>query len=365
MIHAGTYQKLLLTPISSSSLTTHYFPRDMVFLLRCNVDDGELTIMEEPQGDSRGILNAVLRCTVCKAGFRIEDGIARMLPLQLSREATHEMSIRNSIDYDCSNPKPFVPPAEGWRSALSDRLEVPAHLEALHASPSHLVLELACGDGRFTSLIAKTGARVLAVDFSINALRLLALRLPPGAKVGRVQADINQLHLASRAFDRALSFTPLYSRHERMNMFRTIAQSLKNDGRYVASFEHDDLNRRLLGLPQVRRYSMNGILIEHLTTKSLLLESAPFFSNTRIRPIRPRVPLVAKLPPSFAGPILLLAAVLPFVRHFGELLLLTAQRPVRLPVEGERRPGSRLAKGVYLYYMRRKGKNASWGEETI
>jgi SAM-dependent methyltransferase len=364
MIHAQTYQKLL-TPFSRSSLTTHHFPRDMVFLLRCNVDDGELTITEEPRGDSRGILNAVLRCTICKAGFRIEDGIARMLPLQLSREARHEMGIRDTIDYECANPKPFVPPAEGWRSALSDRLEVPAHLKALHASPSHLVLELACGDGRFTSLIAKTGARILAVDFSINALRLLALRLPPGAKVGRVQADINQLHLTGRAFDRALTLTPLDSRDERMNMFRTIAQALKNDGRYVGSFEHDDLNRRLLGLPLVRRYSMNGILIEHLTTKSLRLESAPYFSNARVRAIRPRVPLVAKLPPSLAGPILLLAAALPFVRHLGELLLLTAQRPVRLPVEGERRPGNRLAKGVYRYYMRKKHKNASWGEETV
>jgi hypothetical protein len=140
---------------------------------------------------------------------------------------------------------------------------------------------------------------------------------------------------------------------------------LKNDGRYVGSFEHDDLNRRLLGLPQVRRYSMNGILIEHLTTKSLCLESAPYFSNTRVRPIRPRIPLAAKLSPSFAGPILLLAAALPFVRHLGELLLLTAQRPVRPPVEGERRPGNRLVKGIYRYYMCRKHKIASWGEETV
>jgi SAM-dependent methyltransferase len=275
------------------------------------------------------------------------------------------MGIRNTIDYDCSNPKPFVPPDEGWRSALSDRLEVPAHLKALHVSPSHLVLELACGDGRFTSLIAKTGARIVAVDFSVNALRLLALRLPPGATVGRVQADINQLHLASRAFDRALSFTPLHSRDERMNMFRTIAHALKNDGRYVASFEHDDMNRRLLGLPQLRRYSRNGILIEHLTAKSLRLESAPYFSNTRVRPIRPRVPWVAKLPASIAGPILLLAAALPFVRHFGELLLLTAQRPVQPPVEGERRPGNRVAKSAYRSYMRRKHKYASWGEEIV
>jgi hypothetical protein len=110
---------------------------------------------------------------------------------------------------------------------------------------------------------------------------------------------------------------------------------------------------------------MNGILIGHLTTKLLRVESAPYFSSTRIRPIRPRVPLVAKLPPRFAGSILLVVAVLPFVRHLGELHLLTAQLPARLPVEGECRPGNRLAKGVYRYYMRKKHKNASWGEETV
>jgi hypothetical protein len=150
-----------------------------------------------------------------------------------------------------------------------------------------------------------------------------------------------------------------------MNMFRTIAQALTDDGRYVGSFEHDDLNRRLLGLPLVRRYSKNGILIEHLFAKTLRLESAPYFSNIRVRPIRPRVPLVAKLPAGLAGRILRLAAALPFVRHFGELLLLTAQNPVRLPIEGQHRSGNRVAKGIYRSYMRRKNKEASWGEESV
>jgi SAM-dependent methyltransferase len=244
-------------------------------------------------------------------------------------------------------------------------LEVPAHLDELHVSPSHTVLELACGDGRFTSLIAESGARILAVDFSINALRLLAQRLPPGARVGRVHADINQVHLASRAFDRALTLTPLDSRDERMNMYRTIAHALNDNGCYVGSFEHDDLNRRLLGLPLVRRYSKGGILIEHLTTKTLRLESAPYFSKTRIRPIRPRVPLVAKLPPGLARHILRVAAAFPFVRHFGELLLLTARNPVRLPAEGEHRSGNWVAKCVYRAYMRKKNQKASWGEESV
>jgi SAM-dependent methyltransferase len=226
-------------------------------------------------------------------------------------------------------------------------------------------LELACGDGRFTTLIAATGAKVLAVDFSINALRLLAHRLPPGARVGRVHATINQLQLAGRVFDRALTTTPLDSRDERMTMYRTIAHALTDDGRYVASVEHDDANRRLLGLPLTRRYSRNGILIEHLTAESMRREVAPYFSELRTRPIRPRVPFVAKLPRGLAFPALRLIAALPVVRQFGELLLLVAQRPSRLPVEGQYRSGSRVAKNIYKSYMRSKDREPSWGEESV
>jgi SAM-dependent methyltransferase len=357
-------QKRLALP-RTVPLMVNQFPRDMVALLRCNIDSGELMLAKELRVVADGVLDALLHCRICGTEFRIEDGIARLLPDQLSPEDEHEMSIRDTVDYDCTNPGSFVPPAEGWRSVLSDILEVPAHLDQLQMSPTSTVLELACGDGRFTSLIAKTGARILAVDFSINALRLLAQRLPAGARVARVHADINHLHLASRAFDRALTLTPLDSRDERMNMFRKIAQALTDDGRYVGSFEHDDLNRRLLGLPFVRRYSKDGILIEHLTRKSMCLESAPYFSTIRVRPIRPRVPLVAKLFPGLAHPILRLAAALPFVRDFGELLLLTAQNPVRLPMEGKHRSGNWAAKGIYRSYMRMKNKTASWGEELV
>jgi hypothetical protein len=94
-------------------------------------------------------------------------------------------------------------------------------------------------------------------------------------------------------------------------------------------------------------------------------EAAPYFSKLRIRPIRPRVPFVEKLPRGLAFSILRFIAALPIVRQFGELLLLTAQRPVRLPVEGEHRSGSRVAKGVYRSYMHKKNQEPSWGEELV
>ena len=341
------------------------FPRDMVPLLLCNKDAGKLAVSEEFRGDGDGILNGVLRCEVCGAEYRIEDGIARLLPDQLRPEDKHEMSIRDAIDYDCSNPGPFIPPPEGWRSVLSDMLEIPPHLNALQSSPTNAVLELACGDGRLTAIIARTGARVVAVDFSINALRLLAHRLPSDARVGRVHADINQLHVASRAFDRALVLTPLDSRDERMAMYRMIAHALTDDGRYIGSVEHDDLNRRLLGLPLLRRYSKGGILIEHLTAETMRREAAPYFLKLHIRPIRPRVPFIAKLPRRLAFSILRLIAELPIVKQSGELLLLTAQCPVRLPLEGEYRSGNQVAKSVYRSHMGRKKQEPLWGEELV
>jgi SAM-dependent methyltransferase len=353
------------TVLKEGHHTNHPFPKDMVSMLRCNEDAGELAIVKEERVLGDGIMDARLRCNICGSEFHIEDGIVRLLPRQLSSENQHEMNIRDSIDYDCTNPGSFIPPADGWRSVLSDKLEVPAHLKELRVSQSNTVLELACGDGRFTSLIAETGPRVLAVDFSINALLLLAHRLPAGARVGRVHADINHLHFASRSFDRAISLTPLDSRDERMAMYRMVAHSLTDDGRYVASVEHDDLNRRLLGLPRVRRYSRDGILIEHLSMKTMRSEAAPYFTKLRIRPIRPRVPLVAKLPRFFALAILSTVATLPLVRQFGDLLLLTARRPVRLPIEGEYRQSSWMAKRVYRLYMRLKNQKPSWGEEPV
>ena len=351
-------------PIPEHS-TVKTFPREMVSLLRCNNDAGELSIATELPCNEADVLDAVLRCKSCGVEFRIKDGIARFMPNQLSAEDQHEMNIRNTIDYDAKNQGPFVPPPDGWRSALSDMLEIPEHLNELKPSRSNMVLELACGDGRFTGLIAQTGARILAVDFSINALNLLAHRLPPNARVGRVHADINHMHIASRSFDRALSFTPLDSREQRMSMYRMIAVALKDEGRYVASVEHDDLNRRLLGLPFVRRYSREGILIEHLTAKTMRREAAPYFSGVRIRPIRPRVPFITKLPRVLALPILRIFTVLPIIRQFGELLLLTARRPVRLSAEGEFRSGNRAAKRLYRAYMKAKSQKPSWGEEQV
>jgi len=357
--------------VAFSSANATGFPRDFLSSLRCSRDAGPLTIVAELEGDERYVSKAWMRCVTCAAEYRIEEGIARLLDCRLTPESEHEIAVRDANDA-LTQPGPFVAPAFGWRSQLSDLLEIPPHLDALEAGNCR-VLELGCGDGRFTLLMAQAGARVLAVDFSINALRVLASRLPSGVapttyRVGErrqvadlngcvalVHADASQLHLAPRCFDRALSTTPLDSRDERMAMYRTIAEALKDEGRFVGSVEHDDLTRRLLGLPVARRYD-NGIFIEHFDPATMRREATPYFARLRTRIIRPRIPFLHRVPSGWALPLSRIFGALPILRGLGEILLLRAERPLRRPVEGVRRRGNTLAQRFYRWYMRKIGK---------
>ncbi len=357
------------------------FPRDMLHLLRCSHDAGPLIVAEEFRSTPAGIIAAILRCGFCAAEYRIANGIACLMNGPLTAENEHEISIREA-EYSGMPAASFVPPDQGWRSELSDLLEVPAHLEGLEPLENRLVLEIGCGDGRFTMLMAQRGARVLAVDFSLSALQKLASWLPSGlapttyrtpryqaqdfrGRIGLVQADASRLHLAPRSFDRALSATPLDGRDERMAMYAAIADALSDGGRFVGSLEHDDLSRRILGLPVARRYSPGGIFIEHFDVPTMCREAAPYFSRMTIRPIRPRIPFMHKLPLKWGARLASWTGVVPGLRNLGEILLMRAECPVRPPVEGLKRPGSSLIKGFYRWYIQKKGHLPVWGSEPV
>ncbi len=361
--------------VQQVALVSAEFPRHFLALLRCSYDAGPLILAAELQRGAVGLVQARLRCAVCDIEYGIEDGIANLISDPLTSEDQYEMAIRDS-QHSSLPPDRFVPPASGWRSKLSDLLEIPHHLSELQPKAC-TVLEIGCGDGRFTMLMAQMGASVLAVDFSLNSLRTLGSRLQSGiaptayhlrhlcspsdlrGRVALVRADASHFHVAPRSFDRALSTTPLDSREERLAMYRSIAEALGDDGRYVGSVENDDLTRRLLGLPLARRYS-SGIFIEHFSVAKVWREVSPFFSKLRIRPIRPRLPFIHRLPSNWELCLSRLAAATPVLRHLGEILLFRAERPVRQPTEGIHRRGSKLAKRLFRWYMSKLGKDSLW-----
>ncbi|HLZ65027.1 MAG TPA: class I SAM-dependent methyltransferase [Aliidongia sp.] len=352
------------------------FPRHLLALLRCSRDGGKLATEGPAKTGAYGIIDARLRCLCCPAEYTIENGIARMLDGTLTPEDEHEIAIRD-VEFAFAEPAPFVPPAKGWRSVLSDLIEIPPFLSALEPLDGRRVLEIGCGDGRFTMLMAQRGADVLAIDFSINALRKLAMWLPGGVapttypqagrpspldlrrRIGLVQADASRGLAAPQSFDRALSTTPLDSREQRLAMYRMIADALTDDGWFIGSVEHDDLIRRGLGQPLARRYEAGGIFIEHFAPATVRRECAPYFGKVRSRPIRPRVPLVTRLPLALAVRVSRVVAAMPGLRQLGEILLFRAEAPLRLPAEDAYRPGNRLVKFLFRLKTRAKPTTVS------
>jgi SAM-dependent methyltransferase/uncharacterized protein YbaR (Trm112 family) len=352
------------------------FPREMLALLRCSRDAGELILGIDARGSAVGVTDGTLRCVECSQEYSIEGGIARLMQNTLTQETRHEIALKG-VEYEAL-PDTFEAPSSGWRSKFADYIEVPPHLEELAPLEGRKVLELACGDGRFTILMAQLGAQVLAVDFSFEALRKLARRLPSGiaptsyevipreqvkdlsGRVGLVQADAGYFNAAPRSFDRALSASPLDSRDERMNMYRTVAVALTDQGRYVAGVEHDDMIRRLLGLPPMKRYTPGGIFVDHLSIPQMRSESAPYYSRLRFRLIRAHVPFTKRLPTMLRVRIARTVTTIPVLRQMGELILLTAEAPIRPPLEGVRRPGSSVVKTLYRWYKRLKKEQPIW-----
>ena len=357
------------------SLSPVGFPRELLPLLRCARDASQLTLIAESQGNESVVIQGLMRCATCAAEYRIEEGIARLMSCALTPEDEHEIATRDAQNM-LQQADAFVAPTFGWRSESSDLLEIPPHLEEL-APENCKILEFGCGDGRFTLLFAQLGAHILAVDFSINSLRVLASRLSTGTapttyqvarrhpgtdlpgRVGLVQADASHFHVAPCSFDRAFSTTPLDSRDERMAMYRAIAEALTDEGRFVGSLENDDLARRLLGLPVARRYS-SGIFIEHFSRATFQREAAPYFAKLRVRIIRPRLPFLHRIPSAWILPFSRMVGAIPFLRGLGEILLFRAERPVRAYVEGVRRSGIKLVQRFYRWYMRKIGKEPLW-----
>jgi uncharacterized protein YbaR (Trm112 family) len=348
------------------------FPRIFLPLLHCNDDAAPLHVESEIRAGDVGLIDATLVCTECGRNYHIVDGIVRLLGDEQTPEDAHEIAIRNDVDYRELNAT-FAPSATDWRSVVNDSLEIPPFLAALAPLDGRLAVEIGSGDGRLTLLMAQMGAHVLAVDFSINALAKLAGYLPTGIaptsykqppnpvvdlrpRVGLINANASQLHLAPGRFDRALSTTPLDSRAQRLALYATLATALNDEGRFIGSVEYDNVYHRSLGLPVARRYDDGGIFIEYFDIKAVRRETGPFFKSVRPHIIRQNLPFARWMSPALMTGIAWLVERLPGLRQFGTILIFRAEGPFRAPAEGVRRRGWPLLRAIY----RRRARGFSW-----
>lgn len=132
--------------------------------------------------------------------------------------------------------------------------ELRAMIAGLPLSDGDRVVEVACGDGAYTPMLAeRVGASgtVLAVDVSAGYLKLAragAMRSSAAARVGLVAARIERPPLPEGAFDLAWCAQSLYSLPDPVDALRRMERAARPGG-VVAVFENDEFHHVLLPWP--------------------------------------------------------------------------------------------------------------------
>lgn len=296
------------------------FPIELLSLLRCPRDAGFLRLTGASASETH-VRDGSLECVECGGQVAIVGGMAQMLdPSTLESVSDHEHRRR-----DEGAAKDNL----AWENSAWSQMEVLPTLEAMEPIRGTLVLELGCGKGRFTTILAGMSATVLAIDFSLAVLKRLARRIEPHWRIGLVQADCTKLAVARNRYDRVLSTLvsnlPTIAHREALN--RVVADALAPGGRYVFTAHHYDLRERFRNTPQAGHYPESGIFRYLFRRDEMLEECKKSFERARCRPIQVELPYVGRFGLRSVA-VSRMAERLPVFNQFGGLLLGTAERPI-------------------------------------
>lgn len=123
-----------------------------------------------------------------------------------------------------------------WDATLADRGDLDFWRERAEAWSGRTVLELGCGNGRVTEVLAGAGGRVVGVDLNLGALDEARSRLGGSDDVRLVAADMRELALGRR-FPVAVAandpFSHLRADADRQRALDRIAAHLAPGGLFV------------------------------------------------------------------------------------------------------------------------------------
>lgn len=137
--------------------------------------------------------------------------------------------------------------AEGWvdfvrtgRDYFRDCLNNPATFRLIGSVKGKIVLDLACGEGYNTRILARKGAKVTAVDRSkklIDLARIEERKERLGIHYHRM--DANSLKgISDNSFDLVTCFMALHDVEDHEGAVAEAARVLKQGGRFVFSIPH-------------------------------------------------------------------------------------------------------------------------------
>lgn len=344
------------------------FPKRFIPFVRCLHDGADLALQagyRASSHDHHSVQSGALKCVACGATFMIDDGILNLLDAQvLDAQSAEEQRCRDA-------ESATVDPITNARERAHNDMEMLPTLHALPVNRHQTLLELGCGEGRYTVALAER-THVLAVDFSMQLLRKLQRSLPPDMDgLGLVACDVTRMKVAPQRFDMVFSTltSNLPSRRHRESLYMLARTALHPRGRFVFSSHHHGLRQRLAREAKSGHYKLGGIYRYNFDVNESIDEVSPHFASVDARPIRVVLPFARTL----GLPVVRLSMWLervPLLNKFGMLVLGVAQEPRPLVTQAET-PKSSAQEGAVkwrhrVFQLALSGQvlMAEWGSEA-
>jgi hypothetical protein len=168
---------------------------------------------------------------------------------------------------------------------------------------------------------------ILAVDYSVESLRMLQRQHEGDGIVGCVHGDVQTLKVCPGAFDCALStLTSNVPWRHRDTMYELARRALTPNGRFVFLAHHHGVRQILEGEAKHGHYNEGGVYRYNFTVSECKAEVANRFRAVSAYPIQVYLPFVSRLPLMQVAISRILEWV-PVVNRLGCLVLCTAARP--------------------------------------
>jgi len=202
------------------------------------------------------------------------------------------------------------------------------------------VLEIGCGTGVHTRLLAESGARVTAIDLTPTAVELTRRRLELHGLAADVrEADAERLPFEDASFDFVWSWGVIHHSADTSAIVRQVARVLRPGGRFSFMVYHRSsitywiqyqlIRGELRESPAALANRLSdGVLARHFTRRELEALLVPAFDEVELRvmgqigeaiplPRRPRARIARLVPVSFQRTLL---------RRWGWFMFATAVR---------------------------------------
>ena len=135
-----------------------------------------------------------------------------------------------------------------------NRVEIASYLNELKPVKNEVILDAGCGTGRITFELIKAGVKVIALDFSMESLKVCGERCTSLSndypEPFLIRADVCHIPLKDGIVDKCFSsqvFEHIPSKESRVTMLQEIYRTLKLGGKLILSTYNYNLRKRISG----------------------------------------------------------------------------------------------------------------------